>query len=135
LLSGLSESMDPRHYERIKNEANEHDASCSMVEVRVRPLAPIRSEHGISEIHYLSVDTEGSEADVLASIDFDAVNVHVITAEAGYNESSEKINSVLLRDLLSSVSTSGISTSSIDAADLKHQHCAPRCPPPSNPIE
>ena len=82
MLSGLSHSMDSRHRERIERETKEHNTSHSVLEVSVRPLASVLSEHRISEVHYLSVDTEGNEADVLASIDFDAVMIHAITVEA-----------------------------------------------------
>jgi FkbM family methyltransferase len=97
MLSGLYQSMDFRHRDRIERETKEHNTSHSVLDVNVRPLASVLSEHGISEIHYLSVDTEGNEADILASIDFDAVNIHVITAEANYNEARDKIDATLFR--------------------------------------
>ncbi len=97
MLSGLSQSMDPRHRERIERETKEHNTSHSVLEVTVRPLASVLSEHHISEIHYLSVDTEGNESDALASINFDAVMIHVITAEANYNEARDEINAKLFR--------------------------------------
>src|SRR5262249_54497200 len=76
MLSGLYQSMDPEHIMRIKREADEHKDSYSVVEVSVRPLSSLLAQQGISEIHYLSVDTEGNESDVLASIDFAAVMIH-----------------------------------------------------------
>ena len=97
MLSGLSQPMDPRHRERIKRETKEHNASYSVLEVSVRSLASVLSEHRISEIHYLSVDTEENEADVLASIDFGAVMIHVITVEAAYNEAREKLDAMLFQ--------------------------------------
>jgi hypothetical protein len=63
--------------------------------VPARPLAPILSEHLLSDIHYLSLDTEGTEAEILSTIDFDAVNIHVATIEAVYNELRDKIDSLL----------------------------------------
>jgi FkbM family methyltransferase len=97
MLSGLSESMDPRHRERIERETKKHNTSYSVLEVSVRPLAHVLSQHRIPEIHYLSVDTEGNEADALGSIDFDAVMVHVITAEANYHEARDQIDAKLFR--------------------------------------
>ena len=41
MLSGLSQSMDSRHRDRIEKETKEHNTSHSAVEVRVRPLAVI----------------------------------------------------------------------------------------------
>jgi FkbM family methyltransferase len=97
MLSGLSQSMDTRHRERIAREAKEHNTSHSVMEVDVRPLASVLSEHRISEVHYLSIDTEGNEADVLESIDFQAVMIHVITVEANYNEARDELDAILFR--------------------------------------
>ena len=97
MLSGLSQSMNSRHIARIKRETEEHNAAHSTVEVSVKPLASVLTEHRISEIHYLSIDTEGSEVDVLASIDFGAVMIHVITVEANYNEARDDIDARLFR--------------------------------------
>jgi FkbM family methyltransferase len=97
VLSGLSHSMDSRHRDYIERETKEYNTSHSVVEVNVRPLTSVLSEHRVSEIHYLSVDTEGGEADALASIDFDAVMVHAITVEAHYNEARDAIDATLRR--------------------------------------
>jgi FkbM family methyltransferase len=97
MLSGLSQSMDTRHRERIERETKEHNTSHSVMEVNVRPLASVLSEHRISEIHYLSIDTEGNETDVLASIDFHAVMIHAITVEANYYEARDEIDAILFR--------------------------------------
>jgi hypothetical protein len=37
------------------------------------PLPQTLSELHPAEVYYLSIDTEGNEADVLASVDFDSV--------------------------------------------------------------
>src|SRR4029078_10405498 len=86
--------MHPRHIERI----NKYGVSYSIVEIGVRRLATVLAEHHISEIHYLSVDTEGGEAEGLASIDLNAVTIHVITVEANYNEARDKIDAMLFRN-------------------------------------
>src|SRR5262249_61619885 len=41
--------------------------------------------------------TEWNESDVLASIDFAAVMIHVITVEANYNEPRDKVDAILFR--------------------------------------
>ena len=46
-------------------------------------------EQGIETVDYLSVDTEGSEAQVLEGIDFSKVHVNVVNFEANYRESAE----------------------------------------------
>ena len=87
MLSGLVDAMAPRHVDRIKLEIAEHGGTVDIVTVPVRPLSAILREQGVGEVHYLSVDTEGNEPDVITSTDFAEVMVHVVTAEANYPES------------------------------------------------
>lgn len=47
-------------------------------------------------IEYLSLDTEGSEYDILSTLDFDRYNIKIITCEHNYTDSREKIYKLLL---------------------------------------
>jgi 3-dehydroquinate dehydratase len=47
------------------------------------------------EIDYLSIDTEGSEYDILKSFNFDEYNIKIITCEHNDSNTREKIFSLL----------------------------------------
>ena len=47
------------------------------------------------DIDYLSIDTEGSEYDILSAFDFDAYNIKIITCEHNYTPMQEKIYELL----------------------------------------
>ena len=47
------------------------------------------------DIDYLSIDTEGSELDIISSFDFDKYNISIITCEHNYAKNREKIQEIL----------------------------------------
>jgi FkbM family methyltransferase len=51
----------------------------------------LRENRAPSTIDYLSIDTEGSEFDILRAFDFDKYSVSVITCEHNYSDAREKI--------------------------------------------
>jgi FkbM family methyltransferase len=53
-------------------------------EVDTISLNDLLDEHGLEEIDYLSIDTEGSELMILAAFDFERFQPRVITVEHGY---------------------------------------------------
>jgi FkbM family methyltransferase len=84
MLSGLLENYDPRHRERIEGEYKRYGGTASIKKVKCSPLHDILKKNNIEKVDYLSIDTEGSEENILKSIDFTAVNVELISAEVNY---------------------------------------------------
>ena len=84
MLSGLLENYDPRHRERIEGEYRRYGGTASINKVKCSPLHDILKKNNIEKVDYLSIDTEGSEENILKSIDFTAVNVELISAEVNY---------------------------------------------------
>jgi len=52
--------------------------------------------HAPSRIDYLSVDTEGSEFDILSTFNFDKYDVKIITVEHNFTPARERIHSLLV---------------------------------------
>jgi hypothetical protein len=63
----------------------------TIIKINTKRLETILDEHNISHIHYLSVDVEGSEFDVIKSINFDKVFIDVIGFENNYHDTSVPI--------------------------------------------
>ncbi len=88
-LSGIVGHYDARHVERIDRETTGNPLTASKAVVRVPALtiAGILQARGVTRVDYCSIDVEGSELDVLASVDWSAVTIGVITIEDNYGQS------------------------------------------------
>lgn len=90
-LSGIQSNYDPRHVHRIDRESAQLGTTKEVLRVKTRRLDSIFREHNIKRVHYLSVDVEGSEFNVLKSIDFDEVYIDVIGFENNYPDKTPPI--------------------------------------------
>jgi FkbM family methyltransferase len=86
MLSGLMQQYDPRHLDRISREVEWSGGSIEETEVQCYRLNALLEEHGLREVHYLSIDVEGAEYDILRSFDFGAVNIRVWGIENNYRD-------------------------------------------------
>lgn len=91
MLSGIISNYDPRHIVRINNEAEQLNATKTIIQVPSRRLDTLFRKHNLTRIHYLSVDVEGSELQVLRSIDFNAVYIDVIGFEHNYADKTPEV--------------------------------------------
>lgn len=94
-LSGLSQSYDPRHVERIGRELETKGGVKTEIEVQSEPLSSIFTRNNVKEVHYLSIDVEGAELEVLKSINFDDVFIHIIDVENNYPDSFGEVRKFL----------------------------------------
>ncbi len=66
--------------------------------VKTVSLLDLLERHGApAEIDYLSIDTEGSELDILSAFDFSRYRFRIITCEHNYTDSREAIHALLTR--------------------------------------
>jgi len=84
-LSGMVDTYDQRHVERIDSElAGRTDSKRHMFKVKTQPLKSIIDKYGYTYVDFCSIDVEGAELEVLQSIDFDKVFIRVIMLENNY---------------------------------------------------
>ena len=91
MLSWIIENYDAKHFERLNKENDANAATTQVIKVNTRRLETIFDEHAVSHIHYLSIDVEGAEFEVIKSINFDKVFIDVVGFENNYEEVSEPI--------------------------------------------
>ena len=87
-LSGIVRNYDPRHVERIERETTGNALTTSKRVVRVPAvtLATLFAARALGHVDYCSIDVEGSELDVLRSIEWSAVTFGVLTIEDNYGD-------------------------------------------------
>lgn len=84
MLSGFPESMNLRHRSRIRREVRNANGRTSQLRVPTVPLQQLLESRDLKNVDLLSVDTEGSELEVLQSLDFEKVHVSVILVERNF---------------------------------------------------
>lgn len=95
MLSGIVSTYDPRHTARLQREQKSYGGNTQVQSKPALTLTSILGACGIKHIDYLSVDTEGSEYEVLAGLDFDRVSVRAITVENNYPDTFGNIHELL----------------------------------------
>jgi FkbM family methyltransferase len=88
MISGIKDTYDYRHWQRLNNENSIMGSSTELIKVNTKRLETIFDENNISRVHYLSIDVEGAEFEVIKSINFDKVFIDVIEFENNYNDTS-----------------------------------------------
>lgn len=86
MLSGFMETQNPQHLQRIEQEIKAYGGSKSIVSVATRTLQSILQENKMDYVDFLSIDTEGSEYNVLQGIDFTKCQFHIIAVESNYRD-------------------------------------------------
>lgn len=95
MLSGLKGNYDERHFQRLTRENRENNTETQVIDVETKRIDTICDMYNIKHIHYLSIDVEGAEFNVIKSINFDKVFIDVIEFENNYDDVSQPIISYL----------------------------------------
>lgn len=90
-LSTLDEFTKSDHFSKKRKKGKTYPVTTiSLNDLLEKYNAP-------KEIDYLSVDTEGSEYEILSHFDFDSYNIKTITVEHNYTETRAKVHKLLTK--------------------------------------
>ncbi len=84
MLSGLESAYGARELRRIERDIAAHGGSWELIDVPVRRLDTVLREHGLRSIDVLSIDVEGGELSVLASITLREFDVRAVVLENNF---------------------------------------------------
>jgi len=88
MLSGIFSFMDPYHLERIEKEIAENGGCKKLIKVEALTPATLLKRYSITDIDFLSIDTEGCELPILQTFNFDENPASVISVENGSRSAS-----------------------------------------------
>ncbi|MHA1696289.1 MAG: FkbM family methyltransferase [Candidatus Helarchaeota archaeon] len=83
-LSGLYDKFDKTHLQRINRKTIKDKLENKVIQVECLTLNQVLGKHKINKVDYLSLDVEGGELDILKSINFNLINISVISVENNY---------------------------------------------------
>jgi FkbM family methyltransferase len=88
MLSGLKDTFDQRHLQRLNRENIVRGGITKECEVKTKKIETICDENDIKHIHLLSIDVEGAEFEVIKSINFEKINIDIIVFENNFYDTS-----------------------------------------------
>ena len=88
LISGLKDTFDERHFQRLERENKQMGSITEIIKVNTKKLETILDENKLTHINYLSIDVEGAEFEVIKSINFNKVFIDIIGFENNYQDNS-----------------------------------------------
>lgn len=88
-LSTISDYKDSDGFARQRK----HSTNYIVETISLNDL--LNTHNAPGEIDYLSIDTEGSEYDILKNLDFDAYRIAIITCEHNFTRNRERIDELL----------------------------------------
>lgn len=84
MLSGLLDKFDPRHLNRIDSEIKNNNDKKIVNKIECKTITQILNDVGVKKVDYLSIDTEGSEIEIINGIDFNRIDISLISMEVNY---------------------------------------------------
>jgi FkbM family methyltransferase len=88
MLSGLKDTFDKRHMQRLNRENIIRGGTTKEIVVETKKMETICDEYNIKHIHLLSIDVEGAEFEVIKSINFEKNYIDVIVFENNFYDVS-----------------------------------------------
>lgn len=95
VLGGLVDQLSTNQVQRIKAEYAQEPHKVWDQKVPCWPLVNMLQALGVSRVDYWSLDTEGSEAAILASTDFDAIDIRLLTVEVNDDKALAAVTAVM----------------------------------------
>jgi FkbM family methyltransferase len=91
MLSGITQDYHPLHNERIDREIEYYGGEREVLTVKTVTLTELCKQYNYNTVDFISIDTEGSELNVLKGLDLHEINVRAIVFENNYPGSDDAV--------------------------------------------
>lgn len=81
MLSGLSNNYSKSHMKRLQREVRERNQTVNKILIKCSKLQDLIDKHSLNNFGFISIDTEGSELEVLESLDLTKTHVTLFIIE------------------------------------------------------
>ncbi len=85
-MSGLVNFYDPKHRKIIDDVVSKYGGNKTILKIECENINSILKQLNSNYIDLFSIDTEGSELDILKQINFEKFNIKAIVTEVLYHE-------------------------------------------------
>lgn len=86
MLSGIVDTYNEKHLQRIDRELKDRGGDFEDIEVPALTFSDLLDKYHVKQVDFLSIDIEGGELDVISNIDFNVIDVRVIAIENNYGD-------------------------------------------------
>lgn len=86
MLSGIVDTYNKLHETRIDTECNSTGGSFSDININCYNITELLIKNNLLEIDFMSIDTEGSEFEIIKGIDFTKIKVNLFLVENNYED-------------------------------------------------
>lgn len=111
-LSGLKRNFHPLHVKKILEGLSYGNQACHKKNIEAMRLDDLFSKHKLNHIDYCSIDTEGSELEILHTINFNEVTIHTFSIENNFD--SKEIQNFLQKKGYEKIMEIGIPRTALD---------------------
>lgn len=86
MLSGIVDTYNQPHETRINTECESTGGSYQDIEINCYNITNLLIKNNITSVDFMSIDTEGSEFNIIKGIDFNKIKIKVLLIENNYND-------------------------------------------------
>lgn len=85
-ISGIKEVCHKKHFARFKRKVEVFGCTKKIVKIPCITPTDLLAKHNISHVDFCTIDTEGSEFEILKAMEFEKYTIDVIAIEDNYGD-------------------------------------------------